>query len=166
VFCWNLTAVKLLPQGVSTILATPIRMLRIDQAWDQFAPSPLKEDGWLVVPAKLADGSELDLLHADRGAPDYAKPWHYSQTHRNVRWHSYLGHLWEPGNATQRMYYGKYLCREWNADKLDNPSKRLMTFKLIHMLERTPPPGEQAQVEQEVLWRHECFPQEPKGQVP
>lgn len=166
VFCWNLTTVNLLPQTVRSILAPAIQMLRIDQIWNQFAPFPLKEDGWLVVPAKLADGTELDLLHPDRGAPDYGKPWHYSQTHQNIRWHTYLGHLWEPSNAAQRMYYGKYLCREWNADNLSDPSKRLMTFKLTYMLERTPPPGEQAQVEQVVLWRHECFPQETKGQVP
>lgn len=166
VFLWNMTTVKLLPQGTFSVLAPPIRMMRIDQIWNQFAPFPLKEDGWLVVPGKLADGTELDMLKPESGAPDYGKPWHYSQTHRNIRWHTYLGHLSEAAFAKHRMYYGKYLCREWNADKFENPAKRLMTFKLIYMLERTPPLGQQAQVEQVVLWRHECFPQETKGQVP
>lgn len=165
VFCWNLATVNVLPPATFTLLAPPIRMLRIDQIWNQFAPFPLKEDGWFVIPAKLADGSEIDLLHPDRGAPDYSKPLHYSQTHRNIRWHTYMGHLWEADYASQRLYYGKYLCREWNRERLDSP-QRLMTFKLIFMLERTPPPGQQPQVEQVVLWRHECFPQETKGQVP
>ncbi|TXI07418.1 MAG: DUF393 domain-containing protein [Rhizobium sp.] len=166
VFCWNLTTVNFLPQGFARVLATPVRMLRVDQQWNQLAPSPSKTDGWMVVPGKLADGSEIDLLHPDRGAPDYGKPWNYSQTHRNIRWHSYFSHLWEPDNEAQRQYYGAYLCRQWNTGHSDNPSSRLMTFKLIYMLERTPPPGEQAQIEQVVLSRHECFPQETKGQVP
>jgi uncharacterized membrane protein YphA (DoxX/SURF4 family)/predicted DCC family thiol-disulfide oxidoreductase YuxK len=166
VFCWNLATVNALPSSTFTALAPVIRMLRIDQLWNMFAPFPLKEDGWFVIPAKLADGSEIDLLHPDRGAPDYSKPRHYSQEHENIRWHTYRGHMWEAGYATQRLYYGKYLCREWNKDKLDNPTRRLMTFKLIYMLERTPPPGMATQVEQVVLWRHECFPQETKGQVP
>lgn len=165
-FCWNMTTAKLLPEGISDILATPIQILRIDQTWNQFAPSPAKADGWMVVPAKLADGSEIDLLHPDRGAPDYSKSQYYSQTHENIRWHSYFGHLWEPENAAQRQYYGNYLCRRWNADKSGDSSQRLMTFKLIYMLERTPPQGEQTQVEQVILSRHECFPQETKGQVP
>lgn len=166
VLCWNLATANLLPKITLDILAMPIRMLRIDQIWNQFAPFPPKEDGWLVVPAKLADGTELDLLHPDQGVPDYGKPWHYSQTHRNIRWQTYLAHLTEPGYASQRVHYGEYLCREWNVDKFTNQSKRLMTFKLVYMLERTPPPGEQAQIEQIVLSRHECFPQETKGQVP
>ena len=166
VFCWNLGTIGALPRVAVSVLSTPIQMLRIDQIWNQFAPFPLKEDGWLVVPAKLADGSEIDLLHPDRGAPDYSKPWHYSQTHRNIRWHTYLGHLWEAGSVGHRGYYSKYLCREWNRDMIDTPGKRLITFNLVYMLERTPPPGQQAQIEQVVLWRHECFPQETKGQVP
>lgn len=165
-FCWNLTTIKVLPEGIAKVLAPPLRILRIDQTWSQFAPAPIKEDGWMVVPAKLADGSEIDLLHPYRGTPDYGKPWHYSQTHRNIRWHTYLGNLWDLNNALQRPFYGKYLCRQWNTENRDDPAKRLMTFKLIYMLERTPAPGEQAQIEQVVLSRHECFPQETKGQVP
>ncbi|PTU32327.1 HTTM domain-containing protein [Stenotrophobium rhamnosiphilum] len=166
VFLWNLTTVNALPKFVSSSLTTAMKMVRIDQDWDQFAPSPRKDDGWMVIPAKLFDGSEIDLLSPEHAAPDYSKPLHYSQTHENIRWNTYRGHLAESENEEQRVYYGKYLCREWNEKNAADPAKRLMTFKLIYMLERTPAPGAQAQVEQAVLWRHECFPQETKGQVP
>ena len=166
VLAWNLTTVNWLPQSTFKLLATPLRMIRIDQLWNMFAPYPLKDDGWFVIPARLADGSEIDLLHPDRGAPDFSKPYQYSQTHRNIRWHSYLGRLWESAYAQHRLYYGKYLCSDWNSSHGDQPEKRLMTFKLIYMLERTLPPGQTSPVEQVVLWRHECFPQETKGQVP
>ena len=166
VLLWNLGTVQAMPHFVTAALSPAMRLLRLDQDWNLFAPAPLKEDGWLVLPAKLADGSEIDLLHPDRGAPDYSKPRNYSQTHVNAHWNSYLAHLWEPSRDTERDNYARYLCRQWNRQHGGTPAKRLMTFKMIHMLEHTPPPGEPAQLEQVVLSRHECFPQETKGQVP
>src|SRR3546814_1670242 len=56
-----------------------------------------------------------------------------------------------------RRWYGAYLCRQWNADKNGAAhAKRLMSFQMIYMLERTPPPGEATQVEQVVTWRQDC----------
>lgn len=168
VLLWNLHTIGMPPRASYAMLTPVFRAIRIDQLWNMFAPYPLKEDGWLVVPGRLADGSEVDVLHPERGAPDYDKPALYSQDHGNIRWLTYRGRLWERQFAQHRLYYGKYLCRTWNADKLeaDARSKRLMTFKLIYMLEKTPPPGERASVEQQVLWRHECFPDETRGQIP
>jgi len=161
VFIWNLHTVHWLPQKTYALMTPTFRILRIDQFWNMFAPFPLKEDGWMVIPATLADGTEVDLLHPDRGPPSYDKPELSSQDQGNIRWLTYRGRLWEAQYSRHRMYYGKYLCRSWNADKLEGAearSKRLMAFKIIYMLERTPPPGEAAKVEQVVLWRHECFP--------
>lgn len=168
VLIWNLHTVGMPPQQSYAALTPLFRAIRIDQLWNMFAPFPLKEDGWLVVPGRLADGTEIDVLHPERGAPSFDKPALYSQDHDNIRWLTYRGRLWEPRFSNQRLYYGKYLCRQWNADKLDGEARatRLMTFKLIYMLELTPPPGEPASVEQRILWRHECFPEETKGQIP
>lgn len=149
-------------------LGAPMRLLRIDQYWNMFAPHPLINDGWMVIPARLADGSEIDLLHPER-APDYAKPHHYSQTHRNIRWHTYLGRLSDREFSAHLLNYGRYLCRTWNAEHFDDPElrkQRLMTFKIIYVTEPTPPPGGTAVTEQSVLWRHECFPDETRGVIP
>ena len=169
VLVWNLHSVHWLPQKTYALMTPTFRVLRIDQFWNMFAPFPLKEDGWMVIPGTLADGTELDVLHPDRGAPSYEKPALYSQDQSNIRWLTYRGRLWEAQYSRHRMYYGKYLCRSWNADKLDDQearSKRLMAFKIVYMLERTPPPGEAAKVEQVVLWRHECFPGTSRSEVP
>ena len=140
------------------MLAPPMRMLRIDQLWNMFAPFPLKDDGWMVIPGELADGSEVDLLHPERTTVSYDKPHHLSQTHENIRWNTYRGRLWEREFSQHRLYYGKYLCRSWNQDKLfDNRDKRLMNFKIIYMVERTLPDYRTPQIEQQILWRHECF---------
>lgn len=165
---WNLHTVGMPPQKSYAALTPLFRALRIDQLWNMFAPFPLKEDGWLVIPGRLADGSEIDLLHPQRGAPSFDKPALYSQDHANIRWLTYRGRLSDRQYAEQRLYYGKYLCRTWNADKLvgEERNRRLMTLKMVYALETTPRPGATAAVEQQVLWRHECFPEETKGQVP
>lgn len=161
VACWNLATIKVLPQTTYNVLNPVIRMLRIDQYWNMFAPSPLKEDGWMVIPGVLADGTELDLLHPERGAPVYDKPHYLSQTHENIRWHTYRGRLYEKEFSAHRQYYAKYLCRAWNRDKVgDSPErdKRLMSFKIYYMVELTLPEGLTPEVRKVELWEHYCFP--------
>jgi predicted DCC family thiol-disulfide oxidoreductase YuxK len=34
----------------------------VDQYWSMFAPYPQTDNGWYVIPAKLVDGSEIDLF--------------------------------------------------------------------------------------------------------
>ena len=160
-FLWNQTTIHVLPESTYNYLSPVFRILRIDQLWNMFAPSPLKEDGWMVIPGRLADGTELDLLHPQAGAPVYERPFHYSQTHENIRWHTYRGRLYEKGFAKYRGYYAKYLCRSWNRDKLGDPAmrdKRLMNFKIVYLVERTLPDYQTPKVEQHVLWEHDCFP--------
>src|SRR3546814_12477498 len=84
-----------------------------------------------------------DLLHPERNAPDYSKPANYTTEQENIRWLTYRGRLWSRQYAANRRWYGAYLCRQWNADKNGAAhAKRLMSFQMIYMLERTPPPGE------------------------
>jgi predicted DCC family thiol-disulfide oxidoreductase YuxK len=159
VLLWNLHTVGVPPQKSYAALTPIFRVMRIDQLWNMFAPFPLKEDGWLVVPGKLGDGSEIDVLHPERGAPSLEKPRLASQEQGGIRWLTYRGRLIDVPQSPQRMYYGKYLCREWNKDKyrVEDASRRLISFKMIYMLEFTPPPGQAPTVEQRVIWRHDCF---------
>jgi hypothetical protein len=163
VLIWNGHTIGMPPHASYAALTPVFRAIRIDQLWNMFAPYPLKEDGWLVVAGRLGDGTEVDVLHPERGAPSFEKPKLYSQTHGGIRWLTYRGRMWEASYAGHRLYYGRYLCRIWNADKLDDAQRaqRLMSFRMIYMLEATPPPGEEAKVEQIVIWRHECFASAP-----
>lgn len=167
VFVWNLHSIRVLPARSYQAMTPLFRVLRIDQLWNMFAPYPLKEDGWWVFPARLADGSEIDLLHPERGAPDYGKPANYALEQENIRWITYRGRLWERQYAAHRRWYGKYLCKRWNADKTGAAqSKRLLSFQMIYMLERTPPPGEPVSVEQVVSWRQDCYPEPLRSAAP
>lgn len=154
VLSWNLATVGLMPRAVAVAELPLIRILRLDQVWNMFAPYPSREDGWWVVPGRLEDGTEVDVLRP--GEPlSYAKPAHISVTHETpIRWRTYRMRLWDSDFAVHRREYARYLCRDWN---LREPAgRKLLSLKLVHLLERTPPPGTPLAVEQRVTWRHDC----------
>ncbi|MGH8461698.1 MAG: hypothetical protein ACRESS_08840 [Stenotrophobium sp.] len=163
--CWNLAALDALPTAVRRVLDPAMRMLRLDQSWNIFAPYPFRDDGWFVIPAQLADSTELDLLHPRRGVPDYSTS-AATPGADGTRWHLYLRHLSEASRSGDREQYAQYLCREWNRHQPVNAPHRLLAFKLIYMLRRTPPPGTPTHVEQLVLSRHDCVPADGELSLP
>ncbi len=152
---WNFCTIHWLPERLYAFLTPPLRAVRLDQYWDMFAPFPSREDGWFVIPARLRDGTEFDLLHPERSGVSFDKPAQVNLEWRNIRWHKYLERIWSAQFANNRLHYGRYLCRNWNSTHGDG--QQLDTFKIIYMLERSLPPGETPRVEQNVLWRHGCF---------
>lgn len=155
VLAWNLCTVHWLPQLLHRALTPPLRLLRIDQQWNLFAPAPSKDDGWFVFPGELADGTQLDVLRPQHSGISYDKPATISSSYPDSRWHQYEENLWLPQYANNRPYFGRYLCRQWNSA---HPAQQaLKGFKMIYMLELSPPPGQApAAVEQRILWRQEC----------
>ncbi|MGH8506616.1 MAG: DCC1-like thiol-disulfide oxidoreductase family protein [Stenotrophobium sp.] len=151
---WNLSSIHALPSAAQRILSPAFRMLRLDQTWNVFAPYPFKDDGWFVIPAQLADHSELDLLHPGKMLADDERA--ETSLSGTRRWQLYLRHLTDPASSGDRREYARYLCRQWNAEKSIDAPQRLVSFKLVYMLRHTPPPGTPAHVEQIVLSRHDC----------
>lgn len=119
-------------ESVVNFLDPVFRLLRIDQHWNLFAR---KQDGWMMVPATLADGAEVDLLRPDYGAPRYDKP-----RTEPLRWHAYRAHLSQPEHARHLPHYAEYLCREYR-------ELALTSFDLVYVIERA------GQTEQQVLLR-------------
>ncbi len=136
-------------------------LLRVDQIWNMFAPSPTKEDGWFVIPGKLADGSQVDLFRAETGRPQvqtqffYSKPSSVAASFTDLRWRKYMTNLWLKRNAPHRPYYGSYLCREWNS--AHTGPQRLRTFEIVFMKEITLPGSGIRAPERISLWKHDCF---------
>src|SRR6266853_1133861 len=152
---WNLCTVRVLPGRLYAVLTPAFSLLRVDQRWDMFAPYPSKEDGWFVIPGKLADGREIDLMHPERSAVSYDKPRRMTDEWPDIRWHKYLERIWSAEYSSNRLYYGRFLCRSWNGKHPAN--QRLDTFRIIYMLEMSVPEGQTPSVEQRMLWEHECF---------
>jgi predicted DCC family thiol-disulfide oxidoreductase YuxK len=151
VLAWNLASVQWLPDAARGVLATVLRPIGMDLAWDALTPGPARRDGWFIAPGQLDDGTAVDALRQDQRGIDYARPARDPATHGGVRWRAYFAHFHEAG--FQHLPYARYLCRQWNEG--DGPG-RLARFKLIFMLEAARPDGSPAPVEQVVLWQHDC----------
>ncbi len=128
--------------------------IHVDQKFNMFAPFPLLEDGWYVFPGILKDGREIDIL---KNSPvSYEKPRRVAYTYKNQRWQKYMMNLWSSEFAEFRLGYGRYLCREWN--KKYTGQSELVSFKMIFMLEKTPPPGVPTpEAIPTTIWEHRCF---------
>jgi hypothetical protein len=158
VFCWNLTTVSsfTLPERISSFGL----FLGLDQSWGMFAPYPSKEDGWYVIPGNLRGGKQVDVMPITRDdfglhAVSWEKPPSVAGTYKNEHWRKYLERIWDRDYSDQRLYFGQYICREWNARHTG--SEQLMDFQVTYMLEQTLPDYRRPTPEKVVLWEHRCF---------
>lgn len=159
IFFWNLSTVSSFTMPPSTV---PLgSFLGIKQSWDMFAPNPTKNDGWYVIPGTLQGGQQIDLLpavtHSDfRQAQgiSWEKPQYVAGTFENKFWRKYLNNIRKEKNTDQRLHFGRYICREWNASHTG--AGQLETFQLVFMKEKTLPDYQVSQPESQALWEHSC----------
>ena len=157
ILCWNLTTATSFTLPERTVPLGPF--LGLDQYWGMFAPSPSKEDGWYVIPGELREGRKVDLMPITRDdygmhRISYEKPQDIPATYKNEHWRKYLENIYNQDHADQRLYFGQYICRQWNAHHTG--ADTLETFQIIYMLEMTLPDYRQSKPEKVDLWNHTC----------
>ncbi|EGG23283.1 hypothetical protein DFA_05415 [Cavenderia fasciculata] len=135
IFNWNCAGVY--DYSVSENVRWIAPLFKIDQYWSMFSPYPSKDDGWLVYPGILVDGTEVDVFRPGQNVT-YDKPELVSQMFPTQRWRKYLMNLESYYNKDKRIHYGRYLCREWNWYNRNPGSRQLKSFKIIYMVEMTP----------------------------
>jgi len=133
-------------------------LMRLDQWWSMFAPYPMKDDGWFVISAKLANGKDLDLFKPGGGTLLYDKPKFVSKTFPDHRWRRFMMNLWSSTHQEKRLFFGRFLCRSWNWYGRGSRDKDylLKTFKIVYMREITLPNYRVKGPEPMVLWEHQC----------
>jgi hypothetical protein len=128
-------------------------LLGIDQKWNMFAPYPLKDDGWYVIPGKLKNGHTVDLFR-DGKEVTWAKPALVSATYKNFRWQKYMMNLWRKDLAAFRPEYARYLCRNWNAQHRDG--LKLEALEIYFLVETTLPDFEYSVPRKVLVYTQEC----------
>jgi hypothetical protein len=138
VLWWNLATVA--PNHFA--VRGPIRIaafdLRLDQNWNMYAPSPLRDDGWWRADATLADGTTLDLITGRR--PVLAKPADVPGHYGSSRWNKFMRSMWSEEAKERQTAYADWRCRTWNQsdEGKENPARQVT---LTYVKKMTPRPG-------------------------
>jgi hypothetical protein len=137
VLLWNLATVH--GERWNAWIVSPIRTvmhtLRLDQAWTLFAPTPITDNGWLVLDAELYDHSHIDLLRNGQSLT-FAKPAAIHSEAPDWRWHKLESNLPAEASKPLRLPFGDYLARRWQPD---DSQKRVREWTLYFMREETLP---------------------------
>jgi len=124
--------------------------LRLDQRWNMYAPAPRAVHGWLVVPANLADGSQIDLF---TGQPtSWVKPGDIGAYWGDDRWRRYLSNLMDDQDPNELQRYADYLVNKWNESH--SSDRKVATITIIFMKQITKPDLTITAPEQDVLYFH------------
>ena len=135
------------PQGEFGRVLT---FLSLDQRWDMFSPDPAQADGWMLAPAKLADGGTYDLLTGGpvSTAPRWSDPLY-------TRWAKVFERIANMGYTDYRLEFGRAFCRMRNFHLQPGQSK-LDTFELYYIERTIHPPGQAPTLQEYHVWSHTC----------
>jgi len=152
---WNLQWLD--SQRANPIL--PVRItaigdvLRMEQSWNMISPDALSHDGWFVMPAKLADGSQVDVFTGKQ--VDWSNPAYVSGDAPDSRWRKYLRNLSKPQFDHNLHPFAAYLERTFNAGH--DLSQQLVSFQIVFVQETTLPNG-RAELTRHTLLQHYSRP--------
>lgn len=106
------------------------RGLSLGQRWGMFDTIP-SNDGWYVARARLADGSEVDLLRDGRGL-DWTRPAVPARSYPSRYWTKLFREMTYSdamGFQLYRQPVADYLCRNWNEKA--PPEKQVVLMELL-----------------------------------
>ena len=132
------------------------KLTKLDQSWSIFAPAPPRDDGWHVIPGKLKNGKEVDVLYEKGESVSWDKPTmqQFNKLYKNMQWRSYFLTLNRAIGKKLYPYYAEYVCREWN--KKNEGAEKLESLDIFFIDERTVPPGETQTVEKKNVMQKSC----------
>lgn len=128
-----------------------IRSVGLGQYWGMFS-YPFQDDGWMIVPGLLADGTTLDVFQNQ--PVSYQKPERISKYYPNNHWAAYFLEIWYKKNAYLREPLVSYICKQWNSTH--SSEKQLQAVKLYYQWEMTNPDTSTEKPQSILLWSGKC----------
>jgi len=125
--------------------------LRLDQRWNMYAPYPRKEHGWLVIPADLADGTQVDLFTGQ--SVSWEKPKDIGAYFGDDHWRRYLSNLSDDRDPQVLQGYADYLVHHWN--QAHGQNQKIQAIAIIFVKQVTLPDLTITSPEKDVLYFHE-----------
>jgi len=152
---WNLTIIDEYEYGMPANLKEIGGIFRFELVLPEHTPSPIRDDGWFIIPAVLANKKEVDLFK-DGDPISFYKPHLVSEIFPSHRWRVFLMNLHLEKHQEVRLHYGRYLCREWNWWDRHTEEYGLVTFRIIYQKEQTMPNYKIKPTQSGILWNHYC----------
>jgi len=152
----NIAGIKELKIVEPGWVRVPKHMTRLDQRWDMFAPFPLTYSLYPLLEGILRDGSKVNLLTFEEGAPVRELPEYQYPVYGGYRWRKFLGRVHSSSSDNIRSGYGAYLCRRWNQPGRPR-DKELAWSDLRFIRSHTNTTGEPKKQNEVKTWEHWCF---------
>jgi predicted DCC family thiol-disulfide oxidoreductase YuxK len=150
VLVWNLSSGPLAKLQMSERWRSIGYLLRLDQIWNPFSPSPPKASEWYVIAGKLKDGKVLDLLRNGDNPSMQPTREHFS----NYRWRKYFEIVGKPNNLDRLRDYARYACRDWN--RRHNAREHVIQLEIDWLIMQTLPNNGVSKPEIIMLLKHSC----------
>lgn len=112
--------------------APDLRLLRLDQQWNMFAPRPVSDDGYYVVAAETADGDWVNGWIAGGPQISWDKPAHVASEYPNARWRKLMMNVCQSEHQAWRKSLMEYLFSR---------IRKARALRLYFVLEKTRPDG-------------------------
>jgi hypothetical protein len=106
----------------------------IGQKWGMFAPRPPAQDGWWIAPARLADGTEIDLFSG--GPVSRERPPTLEASLPTIRWNKYFENV-RAGHPDRARDLAEWL--RWRWETAHGPEQRVESLELLYIMETTQP---------------------------
>ncbi len=151
---FGLTLSRLVPETIkfSPALNTASTFLYLDQAWKMFAPNPSKISGWVVVPATLNNGTQVDASRPGTSLI-WEKP-EAAKLFKNERWRKFQMNFLIRDEERAWKHYASYLCRSWNS-KHTSP-EQIASLQIVTIKRVTRLPGQDSSTQKKILWSQSC----------
>jgi Vitamin K-dependent gamma-carboxylase len=160
---WNCTTVKKW-NIQAPFFQNVTRWLHLYQEWNMFAPYPKMDNIWIEIPAELSDGQQIELLSGDKDIYS-VKDQSFVKGVKNEHWRKFYLNLSDRTDYSR--YYGGYLCRRWNDQKIRSVENALLKkFEIIVYSQATERDGSKGGISRKLSWKHWCFDQDYKRENP
>lgn len=157
---WNLATVERggvqIVGDVSGLPRVVVQYSGLWQGWNMFAPYPTTVDGWIVIPGVFEDGTTFDLRTGEPVSDEMVRYFFGPQ----MRWKKYESNLSRGDYDPLLSAWGSYYCRRYNTGMGLPEGERLATLEIHFLYRRSHAPGEPVNpLEDELLWKHWCYPE-------
>ncbi|MFN8606316.1 MAG: HTTM domain-containing protein [Vulcanimicrobiota bacterium] len=112
-----------------------LRMLRLDQQWNMFAPRPLVEDGYYVIAVETQDGDWVNGWIVGPAGVSWDKPARVAAMYPNARWRKLMMNVCQEQHKSWRQSLMSYLYSR---------QSKARALRLYFVEEKTLPDGSEA----------------------